>query len=412
MSESGSSSRIGSGLTRSAPANTVALYLERSAGCVITDPGENGLMRQRSASIVPLVGATVFGLLLAACTQTVTGNGETTTTEGSQPTTSPSTTQASGVATTVVTPTSSTDTSLSPQSLTVETFPVPAGSRPHDVAPALDGGVWYTAQGSGELGWLDPATGETLHIPLGTGSRPHGVIIDDEGTAWITDGGLNAIVSVDPVTHEVKEFPLPDDTAGANLNTAVFDSTGTLWFTGQAGIYGSLDVETGDTDIFQAPGGRGPYGITSTPGGSVYYASLAGSYVGAIEADGSVTVLEPPTEDQGARRVWSDSAGAIWVSEWNSGQLSRYVPETGEWSSWLLPGPDPATYAVYVDEEDVVWASDFGSNSLVRFDPTTEQFDVYSLPHQPGEVRQILGRPGEIWGGESAADHLVLIRTK
>ena len=45
--------------------------------------------------------------------------------------------------------------------LTVREYPVPAGSRPHDVAPARDGGVWYTAQGSGELGWLDPKTGET-----------------------------------------------------------------------------------------------------------------------------------------------------------------------------------------------------------------------------------------------------------
>lgn len=56
-------------------------------------------------------------------------------------------------------------------------FPLPAGSRPHDVAPVLDGGVWYTAQGSGELGWLDPDTGETRHTPLGAGSRPHGVIL-------------------------------------------------------------------------------------------------------------------------------------------------------------------------------------------------------------------------------------------
>ncbi len=294
----------------------------------------------------------------------------------------------------------------------MEAFPVPAGSRPHDVAPALDGGVWYTAQGSGELGWLNPVTGETRHIALGAGSAPHGVIIDDQGTPWVTDSGLNAIVSVDPESDAVTIFPLPDDTAGANLNTASFDADGTRWFTGQAGIYGSLDVDTGETRIFEAPGGRGPYGITTTPAGSVFYASLAGSYVGAVNQDGSVTVLEPPTPGQGARRVWSDSAGAIWVSEWNSGQLSRYVPETGEWSTWPLPGDDPATYAVYVDELDIVWVSDFGSNSLLRFDPVTEEFDVYSLPHDPGDVRQILGRPGEIWGAESAADQLVLIRTR
>src|SRR5689334_9446759 len=40
----------------------------------------------------------------------------------------------------------------------MQEYPVPAGSHPHDVAPAPDGGVWYTAQQSGALGWLDPAT--------------------------------------------------------------------------------------------------------------------------------------------------------------------------------------------------------------------------------------------------------------
>ena len=34
----------------------------------------------------------------------------------------------------------------------MRTSPWPTGSRPHDVAPALEGGACYTAQGSGELG--------------------------------------------------------------------------------------------------------------------------------------------------------------------------------------------------------------------------------------------------------------------
>ena len=91
----------------------------------------------------------------------------------------------------------------------VTEYPVPAGSHPHDVAPAADGTVWYTAQGAGELGRLDPATGRTRHTPLGTGSAPHGVIIGPDVAPWITDGGLNAIVRVDPETGAVRRFPLP-----------------------------------------------------------------------------------------------------------------------------------------------------------------------------------------------------------
>ena len=156
--------------------------------------------------------------------------------------------------------------------------------------------------------------------------------------------------------------------------------------------------------------GRGPYGIATTPAGDVYYASLAGSYVGQLDADGAVAVLEPPTPSQGARRVWADSQGKIWVSEWNAGAVSRYDPTTGEWATWPLPGARPQAYAVYVDELDAVWLSDFGDNAIVRFDPTTQTFDVFPLPSNPGDVRQILGRPGEVWGAESAADQLIVIR--
>ena len=127
----------------------------------------------------------------------------------------------------------------------VERFPVPAGSAPHDVAPAPDGTVWYTAQRTGELGRLDPATGRTTEVPLGMGSAPHGVIVGPDGAAWVTDSGLNAIVRVDGSTGEIKRYPLPTGRSGANLNTAAFDKRGTLWFTGQSGVYGRLDPANG-----------------------------------------------------------------------------------------------------------------------------------------------------------------------
>jgi virginiamycin B lyase len=238
------------------------------------------------------------------------------------------------------------------------------------------------------------------------------VIVGPDGAPWITDSGLNAIVRVDPQTEEVQVYPLPAESGYANLNTAAFAPNGIQWFTGQSGIYGRLDPSSGEMQVFEAPRGRGPYGITATPDGSVYYASLAGSYVGQIDPQtNEATVLEPPTSGQGARRVWSDSQGRVWVSEWDAGQVAVYDPANDSWREWKLPGDRPQAYAVYVDDQDIVWLSDFGSNSLVRFDPNTETFTVFELPSPNAAVRQILGRPGEIWGAESGADKLVVIRT-
>jgi virginiamycin B lyase len=298
-------------------------------------------------------------------------------------------------------------------SFEVRSFPVPAGSRPHDVAPAADGTVWYTAQGSGELGRLDPTTGRVHEVNLGSGSAPHGVIVGPDGHPWITDSGLNAIIRVNARTDEVTRFPLPAGTPSVNLNTAAFGRDGVLWFTGQAGWYGKLDPSSGRVQVFEAPGGRGPYGITATPDGAIYYASLAGSHIARIDpATGNATRLEPPTAGQGARRVWSDSTGRIWVSEWNAGRVGVFDPRSGSWREWKLPGSRPQAYAVYVDEGDKVWLSDFGANTLLRFDPTTEQFTSVELPEPNASVRQLLGRPGEVWGAESSADRLVVVRTR
>ena len=106
-----------------------------------------------------------------------------------------------------------------------------------------------------------------------------------------------------------------------------------------------------------------------------------------------------------------DSRGRIWVSEWNAGQLGRYDPAGGRWREWKLPGANPMAYAVYVDDNDHPWLSDFAANALVRFDPSTERFTVVALPSSPANVRQLLGRPGEVWGAESGVDKLVVVRT-
>jgi virginiamycin B lyase len=218
---------------------------------------------------------------------------------------------------------------------------------------------------------------------------------------------------VDSETEAVDVFPLPPDRAGANLNTAAFDGQGILWFTGQSGIYGRLDPAARQLQVFDAPGGRGPYGITSTPGGTIYYASLAGSHIARIDPQtGQAMVLEPPTRGQGARRVWSDSHGRIWVSQWNARQVAVYDAADGSWREWKLPGSGAQPYAVYVDDQDIVWLSDFGSNSILRFDPVLESFTMYELPSRNASVRQLLGRPGEVWGAESGADKLVVIKTK
>src|SRR3954469_21543187 len=146
----------------------------------------------------------------------------------------------------------------------VSYYQLPPGSYPHDVAPGSDGSVWISGQQQGFAGRFDPETGVLQKIPLGRGAAPHGVIIGPDGNAWLTEGGQNAIARVDAKTKAVTLFPLPKDFTNANLNTLVFDKEGLVWFTGQNGVHGRVDPNTGKVDAWASPR-RGTYGIAVTP---------------------------------------------------------------------------------------------------------------------------------------------------
>src|SRR5690348_13282677 len=290
-------------------------------------------------------------------------------------------------------------------------FDVTRGANPHDVAPAPDGSVWYTAQSQVAIGVLNPKTGRANQISLGKSSAPHGVIVGPDRAAWITDGGLNAIARFDPATKDVKLFPLPTQFSDANLNTATFDRKGILWFTGQNGVYGRVDPSSGKVEVWKAPKGAGPYGITTTPNGEVWYASLAGDHIAKIDTvSGDALVVPPPIQGVGPRRIWSDSKGLLWVSFWNSGEIGRYDPMNKSWKVWSLPKSKGGCYAVYVDNNDKVWVTDFVANAIHRFDPATETFESFPSDKRGASVRQLLGRSGEVWGAESGVDRLVVVK--
>jgi len=293
-------------------------------------------------------------------------------------------------------------------------YPVKAGLGNRDVAPADDGTVWFANQFSGTVGHLDPKTGHYKLFPLGAGSSPHGILMGPDGNAWVMDGGQNAIVRVNSGDHKLTVFTLPHERGDANLNTGVFDPSGALWFTGQNGFYGRLDPTTGKIQLFDAPVGEGPYGITVTPQGTVWFTSFACNYIAGIDHKTyQLTVVDlPDPHAGGARRIWSDSKGRLWLATWGTGELLRYDPADKSWVAYKLPGLGPRGYSTYVDDKDIVWVSEFMANTVLRFDPSTESFVNIPSDKSVVQLLQMAGRPGKVWGGEQGSSRIVLIEPK
>jgi virginiamycin B lyase len=295
------------------------------------------------------------------------------------------------------------------QAAQVNYYPV-SGCYPHDVAPAADGSVWISCQSQGLAGRLDPASGKLEKISLGSGAAPHGVTIGADGAAWLTEGGNDAIARVDLKTKELKLYPLPKEFHNANLNTPVMDHSGVVWFTGQAGVHGRFDPKVGKVEAWKSPR-RGTYGIAVTPSNEIWYAALAGDHIGHVNRNsGEVEIVEPPRKGFGPRRVWSDSKGNIWASFWNVGGVGRYDTAAKKWTHYPMPQSKSGTYSVFVDDKDRVWATDWSANAIQRFDPATETYATFPSDKRPANIRQMSGRPGEAWGGESGQERLVVVR--
>ena len=66
---------------------------------------------------------------------------------------------------------------------------------------------------------------------------------------------------------------------------------------------------------------------------------------------------------------------------------------------------------MFVDERDTVWFSEWTANAMYSFDPRREHFERYDFPREATNIRQILGRKGEVWLPESGTEYISVICT-
>ena len=66
-------------------------------------------------------------------------------------------------------------------------------------------------------------------------------------------------------------------------------------------------------------------------------------------------------------------------------------------------------YAVFVDKSDGVWLTDFAANAIVRFDAKAQAFLSFPSDKSGGNIRQLDGGAGVVWGAESGTGRIIAI---
>lgn len=206
----------------------------------------------------------------------------------------------------------------------IQSFPVPDDAHPHDVAPAPDGTVWYTAQHQGALGRLEPESGEIrVHQAL-RGYGPYGIHHTPDGEVWYASLAASYIGRIEGASGEVHVVDPPTDDAGTRRVWS--DSKGRLWVSewnaGQLALY---DPVTGEWREWPLPG-----------------------------------------DNPAAYAVYVDERDMVWLSDFGANAVLRFDPESETFKSFPIPRSGAAVRQM-LGRKGEVWAAESGTDHLTVY---------------------------------------------
>jgi virginiamycin B lyase len=275
------------------------------------------------------------------------------------------------------------------------TVPTPEFAR--DPAPGPDGNIYVAVMFGNKIARFDTRTKTFQEWDLPSRARPHGLLVDRRGTVWYTGNGNGTIGELDPSTGKVTEHKAP---SGGDPHTLVIDDAQqTIWFTVQGGHrIGRLETRSGKITEFKTRGN--PYGLALDRDGNVWFCQLGGDRLGRVDAKtGAVSEVELERGSR-PRRIAAAPDGSLWVTYYGNGKIARFDPPARKVvKEYRLPaGPDGGPYAITVDGGGIVWANEIKTDTVVRLDPKTDDLRVVALPSKNAGIRKmIVDAGGRLW---------------
>ncbi len=272
-------------------------------------------------------------------------------------------------------------------------YPTP-GSFPYWLTAGLDGTIWYTNDGAGDVVGMDSSGSIIRTVHDSSGRRTFAITTTADGRHWFANG--SGVGRIDANGDNAVFFPAP----GNWLQGITTGPDGNPWFT-QLGGRASIGTAAPDGTITSFPADTGfGYGITRGTDGNVWYVDLdrnnAGEYV-RVTPSGAITRWQT---DQYLTDIAADGQGHMWiVAEQNlpagniikidmSGNiLARYhSPFNGP--RQIALGPDGAMWFTMYDDYKI---------GRIQQNGTIQSWDAY--PGGPGRrpFDIVWGPDGDMW---------------
>ncbi len=191
----------------------------------------------------------------------------------------------------------------SPKDDTFDEFDLKRGSLPFALDIDDEQRVWYTATGTGDIGYID-RDGQIVTFaadpPL---QGPESLLFDDDGTVWIGEHTGSGIARFDPILETFKRVPVLDPNALPFGMT--FDRYGNIWFAehtvDKLGVY-----DPDNNEMIEVPIPTNTSFVqfmTSDDNGDVWFAVQRGNKIGTVKITESLVAVQPQVESTKLRYV-------------------------------------------------------------------------------------------------------------
>jgi virginiamycin B lyase len=276
-------------------------------------------------------------------------------------------------------------------------WPVPTPQFARDPAVGPDGSIYIAVMHGNRIARFDPRTESFKEWTLPEGARPHGLVVAKDGKVFYTGNGNGTIGELDPATGKVIEHRTPS--GGGGPHTAVIDAAGDIWFTGQSGGYlGKLERASGRITEQRMPGG--PYGLAIDKAGRIWVCRMGMNAMGVHDPKSGKTAELSTGPGSRPRRVATAPDGMLWVTYYGNGRLAKIDPAAMKVvKEYAMPaGNGGGPYAVTVDGAGRVWANEIDTDTVALLDPGTERFRVFKLPSRNVGIRKaVVDAEGRYW---------------
>jgi streptogramin lyase len=182
------------------------------------------------------------------------------------------------------------------------------------------------------------------------------------------------------------------------------DPQGDIWWTNEGTVLGRINTGAGTvtTWVLGVLGSVTLWGLDLEPSGAVWTTEWFSGEVRRVDVSaGEVCTYTVPG---GSTSYYIDYAAPyVWLINWGNDRIYRLDPgaPSDQLRYWQIPGsPAPSPRGLAADAAGMLWWADSGLHALARLDPGSSQMTTYPLPFG-SSPQWVYPEDGQVWYTES-----------